>query len=124
RTAFGLLVELKTPVIYQVVNHLAGGGGGKGLAVNQSIAQIGRQMPPEKRPARIFRRPHAPLAKPAAKFPNVAFHLVNDFVMIDWHGCSLSLESEILNLSLAPCARHSSLVTRHCCSAAAIHCPL
>jgi hypothetical protein len=40
-------------------------------------------MPPEKRSARIFRRPHAPLAKPTPEFPNVPFDFINDFVMID-----------------------------------------
>jgi len=41
------LFELKTPIIRQVVNHFVGGGGGEGLAIKQSIAQIGRQVPPD-----------------------------------------------------------------------------
>jgi hypothetical protein len=70
---------------------LVGGGGGKGLAINQSIAQIGRQMPPEKRPARIFRRPHAPFAKPASEFPHVAFNLFNKLFATDERNCRPSL---------------------------------
>jgi hypothetical protein len=78
-------VKFKAAIIYQVVHHGLRGGGGKGFAIGQPVAQIGRQMPPEKRSARIFGRPHAPLAKPASEFPNVGFDLFNDFVVIDGH---------------------------------------
>jgi hypothetical protein len=82
--------------------------GGKRFAIGQPVPQNGCQMPSEKRPARILGRSHAPLALRPTTFPNLSFYLLNDFVVVDWHGCSLSLEFQILNLSLAPC--HSSLL--------------
>jgi hypothetical protein len=39
----------------------------------------------EKRPVAILRRPHAPLAKVAAEFPNVGLDLIHDVVFVDAH---------------------------------------
>ena len=87
RTAFGLLVELKAAVIDQVLHHGLGGGGGIGFAIGQPVAQIGLAMALEERPARIFGRPHAPFFPHPTAFPNVSFHVFNNFSMVDRHGC-------------------------------------
>jgi len=36
-----------------VVDHLVGGGGGKGFAINQAVAQVGHEVAAEERPARV-----------------------------------------------------------------------
>jgi hypothetical protein len=91
----GVAVRFEAAIVDQVGHHGLGGGGGKGFAIGQPVAQISRQMPPEKRPARILGRPHAPLAPRPTTFPNLAFDVFNNFFMIDWHGRCLSLESGI-----------------------------
>jgi hypothetical protein len=74
------------------------GGGGVCFAIGQSVTQVGLPMPLEERPARIFRRPYAPFVPRSTRSPYLSFDVFNNFVMVDWHGCCLSLESQILNL--------------------------
>jgi hypothetical protein len=71
-----------------VGNRFIRDGGGKGLAIGQTIAQIRREMPLEKRRARAFGRPHAPLATLSTKFPHVALDVFDNFVTIDAHDCT------------------------------------
>jgi len=81
----GILVEFQAQIVDQVGHHGLGGAGGIGFAIGQPIAQVGRQMPLEERSARVFGRPHAPLAEIAAEFPHVRFDLVHDVVFVDAH---------------------------------------
>jgi len=81
----GTAVEFQAAIGYQVGHHGLGGAGGKGFAIGQPVAQINRSMPPEEWAARIFGRPHAPLAPRPTAFPNLPFDLINGFVMNDRH---------------------------------------
>ncbi len=80
RTVFGLGHRFEAAIVDQVGHHGLRGVGGKGFAIGQPVSQVSRQMPPEKRSARILGRPHAPLAKPATEFPNVFFDLLDKFL--------------------------------------------
>jgi hypothetical protein len=89
----GVVVDGETAMGYQVLDDGFGGSGGIGFAIGQPVTQIGLPMPLEKRPARILGRSDAPFLPSPMAFPNLPFHLVDDFVMVDRHGCGLSPES-------------------------------
>src|SRR5208282_2349301 len=94
----------------QVGDHGLGGVGGEGFAIGQPVTQIGLPVPLEERPTRIFSRPHAPFLPHTPTFPNLAFDVFYDFIVVDRHNRTLSLEFEIFNPPLAPC--HSQLLLR------------
>jgi hypothetical protein len=50
-------------------------------------------MPLEERPAIILGRANAPFVKLTAMSANLRFDFFNNFLMIDWHDCGLSVKS-------------------------------
>jgi hypothetical protein len=83
----------------QVVDDGLSKGRSIGFSIRQPVTQVSLAVPLEERPASILGRPHAPILPRPTAFPYLPFHFLNDFVVVDGHGCSLSLESQILNLS-------------------------
>ena len=89
----GGAVDGKTAMGYQVLDHGFRGGGGVRFAIGQAVTQIGLSMPLEKRPARILGRSYRPFLPRPMALPNLPFDIFNDFVVVDWHGCGLSVKS-------------------------------
>ena len=84
---------------YQVLDHFFGCRGGIGFAIGQPVTQISLAVALKERSAGILGRPYRPFLPSPMAFPNLPFDVVNNFLMIDRHGCCLSflkLESAII----------------------------
>jgi hypothetical protein len=78
---------------YQVLDHGVSSGGGIGFAVGQTATQISLPVALKERSAGILGRSYRSFFPSPMAFPNLPFDILNDFGVVDWHGCGLYTDS-------------------------------